>query len=343
MKRRTLVVAAVLVAGPVSAQDSRPDWIKRPTPNDLLGVWPKDALQKGVGGKALISCLVTVHGTLRNCVVVDESPEGSGFGAAAIAMTPQLLMKPALKGGKAVEATVRLPINFEGTGPALGSRIAGQQVLTRKVLSNVSWSIAPTYAEVVAAYPEKARAEGVSGKVTLTCAFKADGRVGGCMTLQEQPRGKGFGPAAKALAAKFVGPVTLPDGKATKGVDTQLNFVFASDMLDPSKRVIGRPDWAALPKTSDVEAGYPAEAVKARLPTARVVLACNVGESGRLEGCASEREDPAGYGFAESALKLSRVFQVRVWTAEGLPTVGGKIRVPIRYNLPEALEAPVTP
>jgi hypothetical protein len=253
-------------------------------------------------------------------------------------------MKPAMRDGKPVVSGVSIPINFVAPRTATGSRIPGQGLyapLMRQVLSNVSWTQAPTYAQVAAAYPLKAREAQVGGRVTLVCKFKEDGRVGGCDALQEEPKRLGFATTAKTLVGEFRGPTVTSDGKSTVGVMTQIPFTFAVEMLDPETRLIGKPRWTALPKGEDVMAGYPNAAVQAGVRQARVVIACDVAPGGRLSGCASEKEEPAGLGFAASALALANAFEVSRWTAEGLPTVGGRIRVPIRYELPE--ESPKTP
>jgi hypothetical protein len=41
-------------------------------------------------------------------------------------------------------------------------------------------------------------------------------------------------------------------------------------------------------------------------------------------------------GFGAAALSLAPKFQVNPWSAEGLPVVGGRIRVPMRYTLKAA-------
>ncbi|MDP3749803.1 MAG: energy transducer TonB [Phenylobacterium sp.] len=335
------LACALLLGVPARADeelDVKPDWLKRPTPESLMSVWPREALQRGLGGKAVISCSVSLQGALRDCSVVSESPAGSGFGVAAIALTPQLLMKPGMRGGKPVVSTVRIPINFEGAGPALGSRLtgAGSGPLMRMVLSNVTWRQAPTYAEVVAVYPEKAKAREAGGRATLNCTFKAGGLVGSCDTITEEPKGMGFAAAARTLSSRFVGPETLKDGRPTKGVDVQIPFVFAVDMLNPASRTIGKPQWTSLPDGQDMVAGYPAAAVEAGVRTGRVVMNCQVVAEGRLSACATEREEPAGLGFGDSAVALSKAFRVQTWSTEGLPTVGGSIRVPLRYEMPNA-------
>jgi hypothetical protein len=57
-----------------------------------------------------------------------------------------------------------------------------------------------------------------------------------------------------------------------------------------------------------------------------------------LKDCTVQRQSPEGLGFGDAALALSGLFQVSVWTDEGLPTVGGRVSVPIRYEA--ALPAP---
>src|SRR6185503_1298646 len=54
--------------------DTAPDWLKRPTPGDLQAVWPTEAWKRGQGGRAVINCVVTVQGTLNQCVPVEETP-----------------------------------------------------------------------------------------------------------------------------------------------------------------------------------------------------------------------------------------------------------------------------
>lgn len=158
------ILAALAVCAPASAQDRAADWLKRPTADDLLGVWPARAFQQNKSGKATIGCVVTVQGTLRDCRVLEEAPQGDGFGEAAVALSTQFLMRPALQAGVPVESTVRIPIEFKmpktttgshlGTPPnmALGSP-KGSRVYTR-----LPWQGAPTHAEVLALLSGRTRA-----------------------------------------------------------------------------------------------------------------------------------------------------------------------------------------
>ena len=211
------------------------------------------------------------------------------------------------------------------------------------MVSNVPWLEAPTVEQMLAAYPAKARAAKVGGHAVLDCHFNGDGRLTQCTTLSEVPDHQGFAQAAKTLTGRFLAPRTDSAGVSLKSVGTQVAFTFAAESLSGDTPVIGRPHWARLPEASNMTAGFPAAAIAAHVSTARVTLACTVGFGGRLADCSVVNQDPPGLGFDKAALALSSDFLVLVWTAEGLPTMGGQVRVPVRYEMPDEAPAPVAP
>jgi TonB family protein len=341
---------AIIAAGCVlaasrqaDAQDAPAAWLKKPTSEDLIGVWPPSAAQSGTGGQATISCIVTLQGTLRNCVVVSETPAGSGFGQAGLVLAPQFLMKPATKDGKPVESMVNIPIKWpELNRTFTGSRTPSVPPLgdpPSRIIGRVVWETAPTVGEVLAAYPAKARAAKISGHATIDCTFTADGTLHECETLREDPAGNGFGLAARKLAAKFVGPKLDGAGQPLKGAHVQVPIVFAAESLD-SGAVIGKPQWTALPGFADLTDAFPKEAIKADILKGRVVLHCTVGVAGALTDCDVRSEEPLGYGLGKATASLMGKFRVSVWSEEGLPTVGGTVNVPIRYDLSDRPPAP---
>ena len=338
-------VFAVLWATAAQAQegayDVPPDWVRQPTSAQLMAVFPTKALKAGVDGDAVIKCKISLQGALFDCVVASEEPVGMGFGQAAIALTPQFLFKPAMKDGRPVIAGVRIPIGFKGLGRVTGSHLpAGRDLMTRTFVGRPQWAEAPTHAQTAAAYPAKAAAEGVGGSATIHCALTEARRLRGCRTISEAPRGYGFAKAARDLSEQFeLAPPS--DEIDLRGATTQYMVTFAPDMLDPEKRVIGNPHWTRLPSAGAVVDGYPAEARVKGVSGARVLMNCNVGPGGTVQDCLVASEAPAGLGFGEAALALASHFRLSVWTDEGLPTVGGRITLPIRYELPpEAAPAP---
>src|SRR3954463_9990608 len=107
-----LALLAHAGACPAWAQDKPADWLKRPSMQDLMIVMPGAAGRNGQGGKAVLDCTVTLQGALRDCKVASESPAGMGFGHAAVTLSAQLMMRPALKGGVTVESQVRIPVEW---------------------------------------------------------------------------------------------------------------------------------------------------------------------------------------------------------------------------------------
>jgi TonB family protein len=332
-----LLLILALAAAPALAfaADAPPEWLRKPRTDDLLTVWPRGALSRGVGGKAVLVCTVTIEGALRNCGVASETPPGEDFGAAAMAMTGQFVMRPAMKDGKPVEARASFTIDFPEPALPYASHIKGYRyaAMYSPEVMLLPWVEAPSFADVLAAYPEKARAEKVSGKASFDCTVLKTGRLYGCDLLGDDPRGYGFGKAAHGLMSKFLSPQT---GRPPTGQHVQVPVTFSVDALNSPNPVIGRPNWTALPAPEDLAAVYPAAASKAGVLKARVVLLCGVGTGGGLSDCRWESEDPPGYGLGQATINLVKTFRLSVWSAEGLPVIGGTVRVPIRYDMSEA-------
>lgn len=317
--------------------DTPADWLRRPTPEDLLSVWPKDAM--GKSGRATVACKVNTRGVLFDCQVDSEKPAGAGFGAAALALTPQLLMKPAMRGGAPVVSDVRIPINF--SGPDAKSHFANPMTGS-PIVANPVWIDAPSQAAVAAVYPPKAAARRIGGHVTLVCTFDKDATPQHCRTMSDQPQGAGFAKAARSLAGQFKGPTNFSNGKSTKGVDVQMMFSFSPDVLD-NKLSPSRPMWLETPTAGDLIAAFPEAANEAGVKSARVVLSCTVAPRGRLDPCTVQSEEPKGYDIGKAMLPAATKFRLSPWSQDGLPLVGSNVRVPIRYAIEDKDAPPPKP
>ncbi len=310
--------------------DTAADWVRKPTFRDLMTVWPTEAYARGKGGKATISCLVSLQGALFDCVAITESPPGESFGVAAVALAPQFLMKPAMLNGQPVVSTVSVPIKFympPGPLPQMGGKSKGL------VAAAMAWPEAPDYAAVAAAYPAKAKAAKLGGRATLNCEFNREGRLRNCEVITEEPKHEGFGEAAELLAKAFRAPSKMSDGSSIAGASVQLPVVFDPAMLTDRPPVIGKPVWAGLPSAEETSAAFGGlEATGA----AHVRLECVVLAGGGVSNCKVESEEPAGKGVGQAALSLAPYFRLSTWTAEGLPTVGGAVSIPLRYEVKAA-------
>jgi TonB family protein len=187
------------------------------------------------------------------------------------------------------------------------------------------WAEAPSVADMAAAYPARAKAAGVGGAANLTCTLGRDGRPHDCVAIGEKPSNMGFGFAAKKLAEKL-----RTDTPGLSGQEVTIPVTFDIKALNGAATVRA-PAWAALPSAADFQTSFPKTANGVN--DVRVTLVCDVAAGGALGGCAVDREEPGGQGYGEAALALAPKIRVALWSLEGEPTVGAKVRVPLHYQL----------
>ena len=78
---------------------------------DVMRVYPRDALRRRVAGFALVRCEVMAQGDMADCAIEQEAPAGSGFGQAALRLMPRFKMKS--RNGASLEGgVVQIPIQF---------------------------------------------------------------------------------------------------------------------------------------------------------------------------------------------------------------------------------------
>src|SRR5580698_9884577 len=128
------VSAAVMVGGVALAADvTDPVWTKAPDRGDLAKAYPVDAAKRGAEGMATLRCTVSGAGTLQDCSVLQESPVGGGFGAAALSLTAGFELKTHTDDGQALAGkTVAFPIRF-----------TGDAIKPASVITNPTWFSAP--------------------------------------------------------------------------------------------------------------------------------------------------------------------------------------------------------
>lgn len=90
----------------------RPDWMEKPSGDDLAAFYPAHAARNNISGKATITCKVMADGRLNACVIKDENPPGEHFGEAALKIAPKFRMIPP-DDPNAPPADVTVPLVFD--------------------------------------------------------------------------------------------------------------------------------------------------------------------------------------------------------------------------------------
>ncbi|MFC3070965.1 energy transducer TonB [Phenylobacterium soli] len=191
-----------------------------------------------------------------------------------------------------------------------------------------AWSDAPTYAEAAVVYPAKAKAAGVAGGAKLTCTVSYSRALRNCEILNESPAGYRLGQAARDLATRL--KVARGAGVASNA-EVEVDIAFPAQLAGHAPYVAPDPVWMATPSAADFQATFPK--AENGVNQVKVVLLCDVADGGALSGCGVESETPAGQGYGAGALALAPKIRVGLLSASGVPLVGAKVRVPVRYEL----------
>jgi TonB family protein len=97
----------------------QPSIVTRPSHDQIKAAYPVRALDDQVAGGAVLDCLVTKAGALTGCQVAAERPTDYGFGAAALDVSKDFVLKPRVIDGEPVDgAEVRVGVAFTLQDPS---------------------------------------------------------------------------------------------------------------------------------------------------------------------------------------------------------------------------------
>lgn len=334
--------AAMITAGAVLAQEAdglnrRADWLRKPTSDDLASVYPTAALKTGKDGRAVIGCIVTVEGFLADCKVVSESPEGMGFGGAALQLSPQFRLSPRLVDGKPVASRVSIPVVWKNMKVLKGADRGPGRV---RVVLDPPWTATPTAQDMKEAWPKKSTEKAATASVRCRLTVKGDVKL--CRIISESPKGRGFGRAAAKLAEqKFTVRINVEEGEKFGDYSVDIPFRFRNPS-EPDTRSVTRPKWIRGLSPESVALVFPQAATAAGLSEGRGTINCVVEVTGELTDCKPVSEEPAGMGFGEAALKAASYMTMNPWSTDGDPLGGLRVTLPIRLVLTDPEPAPAS-
>ena len=321
----------VATAAQAPQQLTRPDWVRRPTGDDVARVYPMGAQLRDLNGKAEMTCQVAADGRLHDCKVVSEAPAGFGFGEATLRLARYFQIRPGSTPGALEGAQVNIPVQFVITDGAT------QWV---RQLESPEWTAAPTFADVARAYPSKGA--GSVGLVTLRCPLGDDGAVRSrCDTLGEAPTYKDFAQSARALAPLFHIDPRSEVLKQDRPLWVKLTFRLApADSDEVRNRRIADPRWVAAPTPDEIRQRFPVQAMAKGVTGGRGVASCTVAADGAMTACKPVPGQPDGPAFSEAAVAIASMVRMSPWTNSGGPVDGAVVNLPIRFELTPVASAP---
>src|SRR5579872_418286 len=299
---------AVCAFGAAQAADlNDPVWDRAPGQDDWARAYPAHAAQAGVSGAVKMKCAATAAGLLSNCAVVQETPTGEGFGAAALSLAAGMALKPTDASGQPITGrNLIVPVRFE----AAMLRNPGT------IMGNPDWLRKPTNDELIRFYPADAR--GVNGKARIQCIVSTRGLLEKCVLNAESPVGHGFGASALAMSSTFLMRPMTVDGLPVGGAQVVIPINFEGTPgggmgLLPSDtiRVMRAAPWMSAPTAEALSAAFPKRAV-GKVASAHVVLRCGFRDDGGLKDCETVSDTADDRNFVDAAKTLTKDFRAIV-------------------------------
>ena len=339
-----IAAAMVLAALGLSTQNALaqkaapvvPMWLKPPSGADVFDLYPDRAQRMEKTGEATVNCAIQANGTLGECLVLTETPDGFGFGDAATKIARRYQVSTLDKRGiDIVGRRVTIPIVFNlahtplvpgappvppspptAPPPSLAVFRFDPPIPTGAPSINISL---PAVNQIIALYPDAARLSQVGGRTKVACIVLDNGRFGDCKVAEEAPLGLGFGAAAIKEAGLY--SVQLDDTNRQAYLGKRCTLVVnwtPADLLGAGAQTASMAQPAGPPRRlpriipptrAQLAALYP-EAAKPMHVAAQTQANCTVLASGLLDNCKLAAENPTGLGFGAAAIKAMGLYRV---------------------------------
>jgi beta-lactamase regulating signal transducer with metallopeptidase domain len=167
---------------------AKPNWVEKPTGDDIARLYPVTAAKLGLGAKATVTCGVRKDGRLAPCSAgpvklgdgrSDQMLE-MDFGTAMLALAQRFRMSPLDRDGRRVAGgVIRIPVLWT---PATASAAppTAQSTGAQSTGAQPVWMEKPTVTEMARLYPPEAVKQNFEGSTTLSCGVDKEGRLADC-------------------------------------------------------------------------------------------------------------------------------------------------------------------
>lgn len=369
---RLALAVSCLASGPgpaLAAKITDPDWRSKPTAEHIAQYYPELAMLLSLSGRAILSCQVETTGRLRACAVPTESPQGLGFGAAALKLAPHFEMTPRLVNGKpAAGGDVQIPIRFvlpplaptPGTPKAvelppekraLLARLAPQRAtaLERSMLDRIERVIAQsgdTIDETVKADARSAAAAAgrdiapawAEAGVSIYADLLDESALEAQLAFSASPAGQALDAASDEMGVGLQEAYKRWNRRVAEAAKVlcELRDCTVETWKPPAGATLVDPPMASAPTLAELaEHGPPL--INALQLDGWAQLTCDFDTGGAVFNCVVTRESPERLGLGSAAMALAPKYRIKRETAAAAH--GSTVAIPVRFNhfpIPEA-------
>lgn len=182
MKRLIWLISSLLLSQSAIAASAKGNDIVPPEAIYKVNpAHPKNLLEKGQDGEAVIVATVDMFGSVKNPSV--ESATDDEFGLAAMLAASEWIFEPANRGGVPIEVRVKLPFKFHLSFEHQVNVQTGRSVfikINEPILQSADLEISPTPKYIPAFsdfYPERLKGTGEKASVSVQFVIGPDGTV----------------------------------------------------------------------------------------------------------------------------------------------------------------------
>ncbi len=362
------LVLLVVANGARAETVTNPDWLVRPSAEDMSAAFPDLAAGLHITGRATVSCHVDTIGRARNCEVISSSPEGLGFEQAALKLTEVFRFSPKKIDGRPVPGgTVRVPIRFTipndnnpPTAPALPAASRHAVDLALQMAPVLEQKLREDYGAQATKITEDIQRYDPLAAAAARSAYKAAvesmslewakqiAKVHAQLMTEEELSGR------VAFAISPVGRAAL-----FRSADQSDDEVNPYDRWQQEVAALARPVFCAKQQCEEVAwtpstavgfsdpplANFPhPETIREYMPPIPRLLGlagwaqlnCIIGDDGAVDPCIAARESPEKLGFGKAAEALADQYVVNMNAAAGR---GPIVAIPVSFSPPPILKA----